>query len=81
MIASASVVLPDPLSPTMPSVSPARTWIEASFTAFTCPTVRFSRPRWIGNQTFRCSVSATTSALSRTGFGTPVASAASSFCV
>jgi uncharacterized ferredoxin-like protein len=25
MIASASVVLPDPLSPTMPSVSPART--------------------------------------------------------
>ena len=50
MIASASVVLPDPLSPTMPSVSPARTDSVASFTAFTWPTVRFSRPCWIGNQ-------------------------------
>ena len=39
-IASASVVLPDPLSPTMPSVSPARTVKLAALTAFTWPVVR-----------------------------------------
>ncbi len=53
MIASASVVLPDPLSPTIPRVSPARTLSVASLTAFTWPTVRFRNPRWIGNQTLR----------------------------
>ena len=44
-IASASVVLPDPLSPTIPSVSPARTDKLAAFTAFTCPTVLRRKPR------------------------------------
>ena len=38
---SASVVLPEPDSPTMPSVSPARSVSETSSTAFT---VRVPRP-------------------------------------
>jgi hypothetical protein len=62
MIASATVVLPEPDSPTMPSVSPARTVMLAWFTALMCPTVRRSSPRLIGNQTFSPSVSTTTAA-------------------
>ena len=43
--AIASVVLPDPLSPTIPSVSPARTLMVASFTALMWPVVRRRNPR------------------------------------
>jgi hypothetical protein len=67
--ASASVVLPDPLSPTMPSVSPSRTLTVAAFTAFTWPTVRRKNPRWIGNQTRSASVLTTSAAHRRHGFG------------
>ncbi len=81
MMASASVVLPEPDSPTMPMVSPARTDSVASFTAFTWPTVRFSRPFWIGNQTLRWSVRAISSASSGTGSGCPDDSADSSIRV
>ncbi len=56
IMASASVVLPEPDSPTMPTVSPARTVSVAAFTALTWPTVRFSSPRWIGNQIRSASV-------------------------
>ena len=44
MAASAAVVLPEPDSPTMPRVSPARRVRLRSLTAFTWPTVRFRRP-------------------------------------
>ncbi len=81
MIASASVVLPDPLSPTTPSVSPCRTQSVAALTALTWPTVRLSRPRWIGNQMRRSSVRTTSAAPSGTGSGAPVDSADSSICV
>ncbi len=48
MIVRASVVLPQPDSPTRPSVSPA--WIERSTpsTAWMAPTVRFITPARIG---------------------------------
>jgi hypothetical protein len=78
MIASASVVLPEPLSPTTPSVSPARTVSVDAFTAFTWPTVRLN-PRWIGNQTRRSSPSRPRRRPGGTGSGVPVGSAASSF--
>ena len=48
-----SVVLPEPLSPTTPSVWPSRTVELTPSTALTWPTVRRSTPRLIGNQTFR----------------------------
>ena len=41
--ASASVVLPEPDSPTTPSVSPARRLTSTSVTALMCPTVRFKQ--------------------------------------
>jgi hypothetical protein len=66
-IASAKVVLPDPLSPTMPRVSPARTDRLASLTAFTWPTVLRRKPFWIGNQTRRFSVRTTSGAPSGDG--------------
>ena len=45
------MVLPEPLSPTTPRVSPARMATVASLTALTWPTVLRRRPRLIGNQT------------------------------
>ncbi len=44
-MARPSVVLPEPLSPTTPRVSPARSAIEARLTALTWPTVRRRKPR------------------------------------
>ena len=54
-MARPSVVLPEPDSPTTPTVSPSRTLIETPSTALTWPTVRRRSPRLIGNQTFRSS--------------------------
>ena len=45
------MVLPEPDSPTTPTVSPSRTAIDTPSTALTWPTVRFRKPRRIGNQT------------------------------
>ncbi len=81
MIASASVVLPEPLSPTTPSVSPARIATSAPSTAFTYPAVRRRKPRRIGNHTFRPSVSTIVSGDPVTGSGTPAGSASSSIFV
>jgi hypothetical protein len=55
-----SVVLPEPDSPTTPSVSPLRTDRLTPSTALMWPTVLRSRPRLIGNQTFRSSADITT---------------------
>ena len=46
------MVLPEPDSPTTPTVSPARTRRETPSTALTWPVVRRSRPSFSGNQTF-----------------------------
>jgi hypothetical protein len=48
-----NVVLPLPDSPTIPSVSPGKTSMETSSTAFTCATVRAKTPRLMGNQVRR----------------------------
>ena len=48
MIVRPSVVLPQPDSPTMPSVSPARTVRSTPSTARTCPTVCLKTPALIG---------------------------------
>ena len=66
--ASPSVVLPEPDSPTTPSVCPSRTATSTPSTALMWPTVRRKKPRWIGNQTLRSSASITTGA-SRSAFG------------
>ena len=50
-----SVVLPEPDSPTTPSVCPSRTATSTPSTALMWPTVRRKKPRWIGNQTLRSS--------------------------
>ena len=68
-IASPSVVLPDPDSPTMPSVSPWRTAMSTPSTALMWPTTLRRTPRLIGNQTLRSSVSTMTGASGRTGAG------------
>ena len=52
-IARPSVVLPEPDSPTMPSVSPLRTAMSTPSTALMWPTTLRSTPRLIGNQTLR----------------------------
>ena len=44
----AVVVLPQPLSPTRPSVSPSSMWKSTPSTARTWPTVRFRKPFRIG---------------------------------
>src|SRR5258707_3988084 len=62
-----SVVLPEPDSPTTPSVSPLRTARLTPSTALTCPTVVRNRPRLIGNQTFRLSADITTGEFGRGG--------------
>ena len=77
-IASPSVVLPEPDSPTMPSVSPWRTAMSTPSTALMWPTTWRSTPRLIGNQTLRSLVSTTTGASGRTGAGSGRGSAASS---
>ena len=73
-----SVVLPEPDSPTTPSVSPLRTAMLTPSTALMWPTVERSRPRLIGNQTFRLSADITTGASGRGGAGSGFGSAASS---
>ena len=77
-IASPSVVLPEPDSPTMPSVSPLRTAMLTPSTALMWPTVLRSTPRLIGNQTLRSLASITTGASGRSGAGSGFGSAASS---
>src|SRR2546423_12042003 len=53
MIARPTVVLPQPDSPTRPSVSPRCSWNEIRFTASTSPTRRSSTPPKTGNLTTR----------------------------
>ena len=77
-MASPSVVLPEPDSPTMPSVSPLRTSILMPSTALMWPTTWRSTPRLIGNQTFRSFASNTTGSFGRIGAGSGLGSAASS---
>ena len=76
-----SVVLPEPDSPTTPTVCPSRTSTETPSTALTWPTVRLSTPRWMGNQTRRASARITSAAVSSAGGGRAAGSAASSFRV
>src|SRR6185369_7101208 len=54
-----AVVLPQPLSPTSPSVSPGPTWNEMSSTARTCATTRDRTPFFTGKYFlgFRTSIS------------------------
>src|SRR5271154_1204436 len=73
-----SVVLPEPDSPTTPSVSPLRTVRLTPSTALICPTVERNRPLLIGNQTFRSLVDITTGDSGRGGAGSGLGSAASS---
>ena len=70
-MARPSVVLPEPDSPTMPSVSPWRTAMLTPSTALMWPTTLRITPRLIGNQTLRSSVSTTTGAcgVDRRGVG------------
>ena len=75
------MVLPEPDSPTTPTVSPSRTAIDTPSTALTWPTVRFRKPRLIGNQTRIGPASTMIGALEGTGSGRPLGSAASSLCV
>src|SRR6266853_6061900 len=72
-----SVVLPEPDSPTTPSVSPLRTLRLTPSTALIYPTVLRSRPRLTGNQTFNPSADITTGELGRGGAGSGFGSAAS----
>src|ERR1700738_4342121 len=65
--ASPSVVLPEPDSPTTPSVSPLRTETLTPSTALICPTVLRSKPRLTGNQTFKTSADITTGESVRVG--------------
>ena len=76
-MARPSVVLPEPLSPTTPTVWPARTVSETPSTALMWPTVRRSRPRWIGKWTLSASAAITAGALGSAGGGAPLGSAAS----
>ena len=77
-IAWPRVVLPEPDSPTTPTVSPSRTASDTPSTALTWPTVRRKRPRLIGNQTLRLSALAIVGALLSPGGASPFGSAASS---
>ncbi len=75
-IASPSVVLPEPDSPTMPSVSPRRTSMLTPSTALMWPTTLRITPRLIGNQTLRSSVRMMTSPCGLSGAGWTLGSAA-----
>ena len=77
-MASPSVVLPEPDSPTTPSVSPLRSEMLTPSTALMWPTTRRSTPRLMGNQTLRLSASSTTGASGCGGAGSGFGSAASS---
>ena len=77
-MARPSVVLPEPDSPTTPSVSPWRTLMLMPSTALMWPTILRSKPRLIGNQTFKSLVSTTTGAFGLGGAGSGFGSAASS---
>src|ERR1700730_14066123 len=72
-----SVVLPEPDSPTTPSVSPLRTEIETPSTALIWPTVERNNPALTGNQTFKPSADITTGLPGRGGAGSGFGSAAS----
>ena len=72
------MVLPEPLSPTTPTVWPSRTVTLTPSTALTCPTVRRSSPRRIGNHTRTSSASITTGASARGARAIGRGSAASS---
>ena len=73
-----SVVLPEPDSPTTPSVSPLRTSTLTPSTALMWPTILRVTPRLIGNQTFRSSVFSTTGPAGFIGAACMRGSAASS---
>src|ERR1700716_2094177 len=75
--ASPRVVLPEPDSPTTPSVSPLRTERLTPSTALICPTVDRNRPRLTGNQTFRSREDITTGEPGRGGAGSGFGSEAS----
>ena len=72
------MVLPEPDSPTTPSVSPLRTTMLMPSTALMWPTTLRITPRLIGNQTFKLSVCTTIGASGRGGAGSGFGSAASS---
>ena len=74
--ASPSVVLPEPDSPTTPSVWPARTVTSIPSTAFTWSTVVRRNPFLIGNHTFMPSPRSTVSASGSASGGLPFGSAA-----
>src|ERR1700732_661932 len=71
------VVLPEPDSPTPPSVSPLRTERLTPSTALICPTVLRNTPRLTGNQTLKLSADITTGDGGRGGAGSGFGSAAS----
>src|ERR1700687_5519249 len=75
--ANPSVVLPEPDSPTTPSVSPLRTSRLTPLTALIWPTVLRSKPRLTGNQTFKSREDITTGDSGRGGAGSGFGSAAS----
>jgi|GEM_PF-3928204 len=72
-----SVVLPEPLSPTTPTVWPSRMSKVMPSTALTWPTVRFNSPRWIGKCTLTSAARTTLAAVSSASGGAPLGSAAS----
>src|SRR6201981_2524270 len=76
--ANPSVVLPEPDSPTTPSVSPLRTARLTPSTALICPTTWRNSPRLTGNQTLRLVAEITTGDSGRGGAGSGFGSAASS---
>ncbi|GIR46151.1 MAG: hypothetical protein CM15mP55_1270 [Hyphomicrobiales bacterium] len=78
-MARPSVVLPDPLSPTMPNVSPRLTVSEISFTALTWVCARLSKPWRMGNHTLTFSPLTISGGLASNGSGAPLGSAAISF--
>ena len=73
-----SVVLPEPLSPTTPTVCPSRMASDTPSTALIWPTVRRRRPDLIGNHTRRSRAATRTGAPGSATIGAPDGSAASS---
>jgi len=67
-----SVDLPEPDSPTTPSVSPSRIDRVTPSTALTAPTCRLSTPARMGKWTLRSVVSTTVLALAGRGLGSPL---------